>query len=217
MDAQEAWPNKGYLHLDGFTFARFGGFAGETGPRRAPAGCARGTSGSGAIPRTARRPTSSSPPPWSPRVTVPRLTKCVSLAACGNARLKKIGGRGFSLDFFNMSPALALATTRFGVLYWVIGISVPRRAVSLEMRAGGVPARPLYAASAPVSNRLLPVIEVNKEFTEFFNDPGRTRLTGWQSFVFSFIGIVGWVLWCNLDCRRLWPDAETLMTPRCCV
>jgi hypothetical protein len=38
------------------------------------------------------------------------------------------------------------------------------------------------------------VIEINKEFTDFFNDPGRTRLTSWQSFVFSVIGIVGWVL-----------------------
>jgi hypothetical protein len=42
--------------------------------------------------------------------------------------------------------------------------------------------------------RLLPVIEINKEFTKFFNDPERERLTGRQSFVFSAIGIVGWVL-----------------------
>jgi len=42
--------------------------------------------------------------------------------------------------------------------------------------------------------RLLPVIETNKEFTEFFTDPERERLTGWQSFIFSAMGIVGWVL-----------------------
>ena len=36
--------------------------------------------------------------------------------------------------------------------------------------------------------------EVNQEFTEFFNDPDRKRLTGWQSFVFSLVGLVGWVL-----------------------
>jgi len=28
------------------------------------------------------------------------------------------------------------------------------------------------------------VIEINQEFTEFFNDPKRERLTGWQSFIF---------------------------------
>jgi hypothetical protein len=38
------------------------------------------------------------------------------------------------------------------------------------------------------------VIEINKEFTEFFNDPNRERLTGWQTFIFSVIGIVGFVL-----------------------
>jgi hypothetical protein len=43
-------------------------------------------------------------------------------------------------------------------------------------------------------SRLLPVIEINQEFTEFFNDPKRERLTGWQSFIFSVIGIVGFLL-----------------------
>jgi hypothetical protein len=38
------------------------------------------------------------------------------------------------------------------------------------------------------------VIEIKKEFTEFFNDPERNRLTGWQSFFFSTLGIIGWVL-----------------------
>ncbi len=42
--------------------------------------------------------------------------------------------------------------------------------------------------------RLLPVIEINKEFTEFFNDPERERLNWWQSIVFSALGIVGFVL-----------------------
>jgi hypothetical protein len=42
--------------------------------------------------------------------------------------------------------------------------------------------------------RLLPVIELNKEFTDFFNDPKRRRLTNLQVFIFSAIGVVGWVL-----------------------
>lgn len=42
--------------------------------------------------------------------------------------------------------------------------------------------------------RLLPVIPVTKEFGDFFDDPGRTRLTGWQTFVFSVVGPVGFVL-----------------------
>jgi hypothetical protein len=42
--------------------------------------------------------------------------------------------------------------------------------------------------------RLLPVIEINKEYTEFFNDPERDRLDWWQSIVFAALGIVGWLL-----------------------
>ena len=42
--------------------------------------------------------------------------------------------------------------------------------------------------------RLLPVIEINKEFTEFFNDPKREHLNGLQNILFSALGIVGWVL-----------------------
>jgi len=43
-------------------------------------------------------------------------------------------------------------------------------------------------------SRLLPVIELNKEFTDFFNDPTRQRLTFWPTIVFSALGIIGWIL-----------------------
>ena len=52
---------------------------------------------------------------------------------------------------------------------------------------------PIWCFGASLA-RLLPVIEINKEFTAFFDDPKRKRLTGWQSFIFSVIGIVGFVL-----------------------
>jgi hypothetical protein len=43
-------------------------------------------------------------------------------------------------------------------------------------------------------SRLLPIIEINKEFSDFFNDPERTRLKGWQAFAFSALGMIGWIL-----------------------
>ena len=52
---------------------------------------------------------------------------------------------------------------------------------------------PIWCFGASLS-RLLPVIEVNKEFADFFNDPKRERLTGWQSFIFAVVSIVGFVL-----------------------
>jgi hypothetical protein len=42
--------------------------------------------------------------------------------------------------------------------------------------------------------RLLPVVELNKEFTDFFDDPKQERLTFWPSMVFSVIAMVGWIL-----------------------
>jgi hypothetical protein len=52
---------------------------------------------------------------------------------------------------------------------------------------------PMWCVGASLS-RLLPVIEINKEFTDFFNDPDRTRLNAWQFFAFSVLGVIGWVL-----------------------
>src|SRR6202023_97779 len=81
----------------------------------------------------------------------------------------------------------------FRVLYWVVGISLAGAAllwmsVPLAKQHG-----PVWCFGASLS-RLLPVIEVNKEFADFFNDPKRERLTGWQSFIFAVISIVGFVL-----------------------
>jgi len=48
----------------------------------------------------------------------------------------------------------------------------------------------IWCSGASVA-RLLPCIEINKEFTEFF-DPKYKQLTGPQNFVFSVIGMIGW-------------------------
>src|SRR5262249_17487063 len=81
----------------------------------------------------------------------------------------------------------------FRVLYWVVGVSLVG-AIYLWWR---VPAAyqhgPIWCYGASLS-RLLPIIEINREFTEFFNDPTRKRLTGGDSFFFSIIAMVGWLL-----------------------
>ncbi len=41
---------------------------------------------------------------------------------------------------------------------------------------------------------MLPGIEINKEFTDFFDDPERRRLRDWQVAVFSAFVVIGWVL-----------------------
>jgi hypothetical protein len=52
---------------------------------------------------------------------------------------------------------------------------------------------PIWCWGASLA-RLLPGIEINKEFSDFFNDPPRERLTGFQMAVFSFISVLGWFL-----------------------
>jgi hypothetical protein len=42
-------------------------------------------------------------------------------------------------------------------------------------------------------SRLLPVIEINEDFKKFFNNPNRAMLTNLRSFIFSAMGIVGWI------------------------
>jgi hypothetical protein len=38
------------------------------------------------------------------------------------------------------------------------------------------------------------VVPVNKELTDFFVDPERARLKGWQVFLFSALGVIGLAL-----------------------
>jgi hypothetical protein len=51
----------------------------------------------------------------------------------------------------------------------------------------------LWCFGASLS-RLLPVIEINKEFKDFFDDPQRIHLNNWQAMVFSALEVMGWLL-----------------------
>jgi hypothetical protein len=83
----------------------------------------------------------------------------------------------------------------FRVLIWVIIIS-GLGALYLRTRVKGVhhDHHGIIWCFGASLDRLLPVIDINAEFAAFFNDPKRKRLTDWQTFVFSSIRIVGWVL-----------------------
>jgi hypothetical protein len=88
-----------------------------------------------------------------------------------------------------------IGTYPFRVLIWIAAISLTG-AFYLRARSKGVlEAGHSFAWCWGASlARLVPGIEINKEFTDFFNDPRRERLTGFQMFVFSVIGVLGWLL-----------------------
>ena len=60
---------------------------------------------------------------------------------------------------------------------------------SQEARAKG----PAWCLGASLDH-LLPIVELNKEFGDFFHDPNRERLKGWQVFYFGIQTLVGYVL-----------------------
>jgi hypothetical protein len=194
MDATNAWPAQGHLHLDGFSFNHLGGFAGDTGPEMRDRG----------MPwwdNWARRDTKYSPAPYAQLAAA--LTSAGDRDAANEIRyLGRVRERetesGLAYvwsGFLQYVAGFGIGTYTFRVLNWVIVITV-FGALYLKESVKGVRDEKhgfVWCFGASLS-RLLPVIEINKEFTEFFDDSERKRLTGWQSFIFNAMGIVGFVL-----------------------
>ena len=195
MDAQDAWPAQGQLHLDGFTFGHLGGYEGETGPEM------RARRMDWWDKNWARLDPDYSPAPYTQLAAA--LTSAGDRDAANEIRyLGRVRERetekGLAYvwsGFVQYVAGFGIGTYTFRVLYWVIVISF-LGALYLRMRVKGVRDNHrgfIWCFGASLS-RLLPVIEINKEFTDFFNDPERKRLTDWQSFIFNAMGIVGFVL-----------------------
>jgi hypothetical protein len=81
------------------------------------------------------------------------------------------------------------------VLYWIAAISLAGPVYLWRFSKGVRDAKHsrIWCWGATLA-RLLPGIEINKEFTEFFDDPRRERLSGFQMAVFSTISVLGWFL-----------------------
>src|SRR3984893_15090439 len=195
MDAQDAWPAQGQLHLDGFTFGHLGGYEGETGPEM------RARRMDWWDKNWARLDPDYSPAPYTQLAAA--LTSAGDRDAANEIRYlcrvrERETEKGLAYvwsGFVQYVAGFGIGTYTFRVLYWVIVISF-LGALYLRMRVKGVRDNHrgfIWCFGASLS-RLLPVIEINKEFTDFFNDPERKRLTDWQSFIFNVMGIMGFVL-----------------------
>jgi hypothetical protein len=99
--------------------------------------------------------------------------------AMGLASLRCIIGYGLGYRYFR-----ALGWVLF---FTAVGVAVLW--VSPSARAKGLP----WCAGASL-DQLLPIVELNKEFSDFFDDPDRDRLKGWQLTYFAVQAIVGYVL-----------------------
>jgi uncharacterized protein YjbI with pentapeptide repeats len=199
-DARDAWPQKDadskkrYLYLEGFTFNHLGGFEGETGPQMRARGMEWWDD-------WARRDPDYSPAPYQQLAAA--LTSAGDRDAANEIRyLGRVRERetehGWSYIWSGALQFVAgfgIGSYTFRVLYWVIGISL-LGAFYLKARVKGVRdgGHGFFWCFGASLSRLLPVIEINKEFSDFFNDPKRERLTGWQTAIFSIMAIIGFVL-----------------------
>jgi hypothetical protein len=194
VDVLGAWPKRGHLHLDGFTFNHLGGLVGERGPEMRARGMEWWDD-------WARRDPDYSPTPYQQLAAA--LTNAGDRDAANEIRyLGRVRERetekGLSYiwsGFLQWVAGFGIGTYTFRVLWWVIGISL-LGAFYLKTRVKGVRDgnHGFFWCFGASLSRLLPVIEINKEFSDFFNDSKRERLTGFQSAVFSIIGIIGFVL-----------------------
>jgi hypothetical protein len=197
IDAMDAWPAQGGLHLNGFTFGHLGGSGGQAGLEMR----ARGMEWWDNWVRL--------DPHYSP-ILYEQLAAAFTSLGDRNAanEIRYLGlerKRQATCEQHAWTDCLILTTqwfvTGYGiglrVLYSVIFLSL----VSAAILWGTVPAAKqhgfIWCVGASLS-QLLPVIQLNKEFTEFFYDPERTRLKGWQIFLFSSLGVIGLALGATL-------------------
>jgi uncharacterized protein YjbI with pentapeptide repeats len=198
VDAKEgAWPAKGQLRLDGFTFGHLGGIEGDRGPKTRKQEIQ-------SWDNWARLDPDYSPASYAQLATAftnsgdrdaadeirylgrerEREAACKDGWLRGSCFLQtmlgSVAGYGIGAFTFKVLPWV--------LVFWLAGASLLWWTVPAAKNRGAI-----WCFCASFA-QLLPVIPINKELTEFFNDPERTRLKGWQVFLFSALGVVGLAL-----------------------
>ena len=197
-DKRNGWPAPGMLQLDGITIIHLGGFTGDTGKQMRDRGMdwwdswARLDPDFSSAPYTQLANTFTAMGDRDAANDIrflgrarERETRCAEHAWTNCLTL-------FALEYV---AGFGIGTYTFRVIVWVLGFSL----IGTGILWWRVPAERrghhgwLWCFGASLS-RLLPVIEINKEFTDFFNDPDRKHLYRGQAIAFSALSLVGWVL-----------------------
>ena len=113
--------------------------------------------------------------------------------ACKNSDRQKCAW----LSILSAVAGYGIGSYTFQVLYWVMGFTV-LGAVVLCFSSNARQHSLLWRIGASL-HRLLPVVELYKEFTDFFeNPPARgfqpRNLRSWQVSYFAIHALVGWAL-----------------------
>ena len=110
--------------------------------------------------------------------------------ACGEAWLR---GSCIPQSILGAVAGYGIGTHTFIVVPWVLGFWLAGAALLWWTVPAAKHKGAIWCSCASLA-QLLHVIPINKELTAFFDDPERTRLKGWQVFVFSALGVVGLAL-----------------------
>ncbi len=198
-DEKEVWqlyshPQWPALQLDGLTISHLGGFASGTAVQMRKRGAAWWDA-------WARLDTQYSPAPYTQLanafVAMGDRDAANEIRFFGRVRERAAmkGWPWFAAMALEYVAGFGIGGYTFRVLYWIAGFTAAGAALLwLMVPAARMGHRGLIWCFGASLSRLLPIIEINKEFTDFFDDPERIRLKGWQMFAFSVLGAVGWIL-----------------------
>jgi len=180
------------MQMDGFTFTHLGGYEGDSGPQMRGRGMAWWD-------QWARRDAAHTP------LTYEQLAAALIAAGDRSAadeirflgrvrqRESESGWPWVFSGFLEYVAGFGIGLYTFRVLYWVIAITAIG-AIYLYYFAPAARVHGFTWCCGATLSRLLPVVEINKEFSDFFNDPKREKLTARQAVAFSVVGMLGWVL-----------------------
>ena len=190
MDVRNDWPTQGQLHLEGLAFGRLGGPQmrdqeakwwddwARRDPNYSPATY---TQLAGAFTNSGDRDAADDirylrrEREREMACKEDRLGSCILQTTLGS-----VAGYGVGSHTFKVIPWV--------FVFWLAGLALLWLTVPAAKNRGVI-----WCSCASLA-QLLPVIPINKELTDFFNDPERKCLKGWQVFVFSTLGVVGLAL-----------------------
>jgi len=108
-------------------------------------------------------------------------------AACNESWL---GGSCLLQTALGSVAGYGIGSHTFIVIPWVLGFWLVGGALLWWTVPAAKHNGAMWCCCASLA-QLLPVIPISNELTAFFDDPGRTRLKGWQVFVYSALGVLG--------------------------
>jgi uncharacterized protein YjbI with pentapeptide repeats len=198
-DASDAWPEQGQLVLDGFGFDHLGAFKDDSTAQTRNLDMEWWD-------RWAKRDPVYSPAPYTQLAAALKSTgdndAANEILYFGRERAREAAckKKGMSVDclgrqFLRWTVGYGIGVYKFYALGWVTFLSV----IGAFVLALSVPEARWQNRSWPWCfgaslSRLLPGLELGKEFTQFFDGPFGPRFNWWQNLVFYSIRVAGFVL-----------------------